>query len=131
MGARAVERANAFMRSVHRLMRHAANVRVRGVENLDQPGGCVEESDAVESKRGAAMITLKGRGRIIPAWYEGPDGFEISHLLRRPAIRVTFGAPIETAPFASGGKEAAVRLTAAMDAAMRAARETPWPRPRE
>jgi 1-acyl-sn-glycerol-3-phosphate acyltransferase len=71
------------------------------------------------------MIALKGRARIVPAYYDGPNHAKLSHLWRRPAVRVTFGAPIDAASVGAAGKEGTLRLTAAMEAAMKAARNAP------
>lgn len=71
-----------------------------------------------EAKRGAATIALHAKGWVVPALYEGPEQIRFSHLFRRPAIRVSFGAPIEMSPDAPTDKEASIRLTAEIDQAM-------------
>ncbi len=73
-----------------------------------------------EAKRGAATIALHAKGLIVPALYEGPEKISFSHLFRRPAIRICFGAPIEIPPNAPTDKDAAMRLTAEIDQAMNA-----------
>lgn len=73
-----------------------------------------------EVKRGAATIALHAKGQIVPAHYEGPAQIRFIHLLRRPAIRVTFGTPIIISSDAPADKEAALRLTAELDEAMKA-----------
>lgn len=76
--------------------------------------------DQTEAKRGAATIALRAKGQVIPARYDGPAQIRLTHLLRRPIIRVTFGSPIVTSPDAPDDKKAALRLTAELDEAMKA-----------
>jgi 1-acyl-sn-glycerol-3-phosphate acyltransferase len=59
------------------------------------PAGTRQEN--ARFKRGAATIALHAQVPIVPARYEGPKGVEVTHLLGRPRICVTFGAPIPTA----------------------------------
>lgn len=73
-----------------------------------------------EAKRGAATIALHAKGRVVPALYEGPEQIRFIHLFRRPAIRVSFGAPIEISPDAPTDKEESMRLTVEIDKAMNA-----------
>ena len=47
-------------------------------------------------KRGAATVALHARVPLVPAFYEGPTQMQIGHIMHRPRIRVTFGAPIPT-----------------------------------
>jgi 1-acyl-sn-glycerol-3-phosphate acyltransferase len=47
-------------------------------------------------KRGAATVALHARVPLVPAFYEGPEHMQIGHVMHRPRIRVTFGAPIPT-----------------------------------
>jgi 1-acyl-sn-glycerol-3-phosphate acyltransferase len=56
----------------------------------------------------------------VPALYEGPEQIRFIHLFRRPAIRVSFGVPIEISPDAPTDKEESMRLTAEIDKAMNA-----------
>jgi 1-acyl-sn-glycerol-3-phosphate acyltransferase len=74
--------------------------------------------DQVEAKRGAATIALHARAQIIPAHYEGPEQIRFIHLLRRPAIRVTFGAPIVIPSDVPIDRQTALRLTTELDEAM-------------
>jgi 1-acyl-sn-glycerol-3-phosphate acyltransferase len=103
-------------------IKHAIALVARGERLLIFPAGTRTNRDDVDKKRGAATIALKGGAQIVPAYYEGPDRVKLSHLLRRPGVRVTFGAPIDTTAYVADGKEGALRLTAAMEAAMKAAR---------
>lgn len=73
-----------------------------------------------EAKRGAATIALYAKADVVPALYEGPERISFKHLFRRPAIRVTFGAPIVLPPDAPTDKDAALRLTEEIDKAMNA-----------
>ena len=72
----------------------------------------------IEAKRGAATIALHAKAQIVPAHYEGPEQIRFIHLLRRPAIRVTFGAPIVIPPDMPIDKQMALRLTTELDEAM-------------
>jgi 1-acyl-sn-glycerol-3-phosphate acyltransferase len=76
--------------------------------------------DQSDSKRGAATFALHAKGQVIPAHYEGPAQIRLIHLLRRPTIRVTFGAPIVISPDAPVDKETALKLTSELDEAMKA-----------
>ncbi|MBI3481302.1 MAG: 1-acyl-sn-glycerol-3-phosphate acyltransferase [Nitrosomonadales bacterium] len=76
--------------------------------------------EQVEAKRGAATIALQAKAQIVPAQYEGPAKIRFSHLLRRPAIRVTFGVPIVIQSDTPADKEAASMLTAQLDEAKKA-----------
>jgi 1-acyl-sn-glycerol-3-phosphate acyltransferase len=73
-----------------------------------------------EAKRGAATIALHAKGQVVPALYEGPEQIRFIHLFRRPAIRVSFGAPIEISPDTPTEKDEAMRLTSEIDKAMNA-----------
>jgi 1-acyl-sn-glycerol-3-phosphate acyltransferase len=106
-------------------IKHAIGLVARGERLLIFPAGTRSATEEVDNKRGAAMIALKAGAPIVPAYYDGPSRLRLGHLLRRPRIGVTFGTPIDTAGFAAGGKEGTLRLTAAMDAAMKAARDVP------
>lgn len=78
-----------------------------------------------EAKRGAATMALHAKGQVVPALYEGPEQIRFIHLFRRPAIRVSFGAPIEIPLHAPTDKEEAIRLTAEIDQAMNALHSHP------
>jgi len=106
-------------------IKHAISLVARGERLLIFPAGTRNAGDEVDNKRGAAMIALKAGALIVPAHYDGPRRLRWGHLLWRPRIAVTFGAPLDTAAYAQGGKEATLRLTAAMEAAMKALRDAP------
>lgn len=59
------------------------------------PAGTRREN--AQFKRGAATIALHAQVPIVPARYEGPKGMQVTDLLGRPRIHVTFGAVIPTA----------------------------------
>jgi 1-acyl-sn-glycerol-3-phosphate acyltransferase len=61
-------------------------------------------------KRGAATIALHARVPLVPAFYQGPKQMETAHLLNRPRVGVTFGAPIPTTNLAIG-KQTIMALT--------------------
>jgi len=71
-----------------------------------------------EAKRGAATIALHAKAQVVPALYEGPAQIRFIHLFRRPAIRVSFGVPIEIPPHSPTDKEEAIRLMTELDKAM-------------
>lgn len=62
------------------------------------PAGTRQEN--ARYKRGAATIALHAQVPIVPARYEGPEGMQVSHLLGRPRVSVSFGATIPTAGLA-------------------------------
>ena len=72
------------------------------------PAGTRSRTDA-EMKRGAATIALLARARVVPAHYDGPETLRVSHLFRRPEIRVTFGRAI--APDGEPTREAILELS--------------------
>jgi 1-acyl-sn-glycerol-3-phosphate acyltransferase len=102
-------------------IKHAIGLVERGELLLIFPAGTRSREDG-DSKRGAATIALRAGVPIVPAHYDGPDGMRLSHLWRRPRIRVRFGNPIATGDFGINGKATALRVTAALDAAMQAVR---------
>ncbi|MGE8450832.1 MAG: lysophospholipid acyltransferase family protein [Pseudomonadales bacterium] len=100
-------------------IKHAVSLVEQGDLVLVFPGG-TRSSDNVDAKRGAATIAVRAKGQIVPAHYDGPDRFRLVHLLRRPVIRITFGAPLVTTEGTPVGKTAALQLTAELDGAMKA-----------
>jgi 1-acyl-sn-glycerol-3-phosphate acyltransferase len=72
-------------------------------------------------KRGAATVALHARVPLVPAFYQGPKQMHIAHVMHRPRIRVTFGAPIPTTLLPLG-KETTVVLTRQVQAAIGALR---------
>jgi 1-acyl-sn-glycerol-3-phosphate acyltransferase len=102
-------------------IKHAIGLVERGELLLIFPAGTRGREDG-DSKRGAATIALRAGAAIVPAHYAGPDRMRVAHLWRRPRIRVQFGAPLPTHEFAGNDKSTALRVTAALDAAMQAVR---------
>jgi 1-acyl-sn-glycerol-3-phosphate acyltransferase len=91
----------------------------QGKRVLIFPNG-TRSHNQTEAKRGAATIALHANAAIVPAHYEGPENIRLSHLFRRPTIRVTFGTPITTQLDAPADKETALRLTEQLESAMSA-----------
>jgi len=99
-------------------IKHVVSLVEQGSLILIFPGG-TRNRDNAEAKRGAATIALRGKGQIVPAHYSGPDRFRLGHLLRRPAIHVTFGPPIGAPADMPVNKATALQLTDELDQAMR------------
>jgi len=68
-------------------------------------------------KRGAATVALHARVPLVPAFYEGPGHIQMGHVMHRPRIRVTFGAPIPTTELLLG-KATALALTHQLECAI-------------
>jgi 1-acyl-sn-glycerol-3-phosphate acyltransferase len=68
-------------------------------------------------KRGAATMALHARVPLVPAFYQGPEHMQIAHVIHRPRVRVTFGAPIPTASLPLG-RETTAALTRQLQAAI-------------
>ena len=68
-------------------------------------------------KRGAATMALHARVPLVPAFYQGPEHMQIAHVIHRPRVRVTFGAPIPTTLLPLGRETTAV-LTRQLQAAI-------------
>ncbi len=102
-------------------LKHAIGLVARGERLLIFPAGTRGQEEA-DAKRGAATIALRAAAPIVPAYYEGPDAVRLAHLWRRPRIRVTFGAPLAGPAGGATDKASALRLTAALDAAVKALR---------
>jgi 1-acyl-sn-glycerol-3-phosphate acyltransferase len=60
------------------------------------PSG-TRSQENIAFKRGAATIALHARVPLVPAFFQGPKQMQVTHLLHRPPIRLTFGSPIPTA----------------------------------
>lgn len=75
--------------------------------------------DNADAKRGAATIALRAKGEVVPAHYDGPERFQLIHLLRRPHIRITFGPPLVIPKDVSANKATALQLTNELDRAMK------------
>jgi 1-acyl-sn-glycerol-3-phosphate acyltransferase len=104
-------------------IKHAIALVESGQRLLIFPAGTRGQED-VDSKRGAATIALRAGAPIVPACFQGPAGLRLSHLWRRPTIRVVFGTPIVAPEDGASGKATALRVTAELDAAMKAIRLT-------
>lgn len=88
----------------------------RGEIILIFPSGTRNEAN-IAFKRGAATIALHARVPLVPAFYQGPKQVEVAHLLNRPRVRVTFGAPIPTADLPTG-KETVIALNRQLQTAI-------------
>jgi 1-acyl-sn-glycerol-3-phosphate acyltransferase len=94
----------------------AIDVLRRGEIILIFPSGTRSGENAA-FKRGAATVALHARVPLVPAFYQGPKHMHIAHIMRRPRIRVTFGAPIPTTLLPLG-KATTVVLTRQLQAAI-------------
>jgi len=94
----------------------AVDILRQGEIILIFPSGTRSEEN-IAFKRGAATIALHAQVPLVPAFFQGPKRIQVAHLLRRPAIEVTFGSPISTAglPF---GKATTIELTRQLQAAI-------------
>ena len=99
-------------------IKHAVSLVEQGGLVLIFPVG-TRNQDNTDAKRGAATIALRAKGEILPAHYDGPERFRLIHLLRRPLIRITFGAPIAIPQDVSATKEISLQLTNELDQAMK------------
>jgi len=88
----------------------------RGEIILIYPSGTRSEED-IAFKRGAATLALHARVPLVPAFYQGPKHIQVTHLARRPLIRVIFGSPIPTAGLPPG-KATALDLTRQLKSAI-------------
>jgi 1-acyl-sn-glycerol-3-phosphate acyltransferase len=100
----------------------AVGMLQRGEIILIFPSGTRSEEN-ISFKRGAATIALHARVPLVPAYFEGPKRMQVTHLLHRPPIRITFGPPIPTAelPF---GKGTTIDLTHKLQGAIGELRST-------
>jgi len=105
-------------------IKHAIGLVASGQRLLIFPAGTRGAEDA-DSKRGAATIALRAGTPIVPASFQGPPALQLSHLWRRPQVRVVFGAPIAVPADGASDKATALRITAELDAAMKAIRQRP------
>ena len=94
----------------------AIGILQRGEIMLIFPSG-TRSGENVAFKRGAATVALHARVPLVPAFYQGPKDMHIAHIMRRPRIRVTFGAPIPTTLLPLG-KATTVVLTRQLQAAI-------------
>jgi 1-acyl-sn-glycerol-3-phosphate acyltransferase len=74
----------------------AVDILQNGEIILIFPTGTRKAENAAAFKRGAATVALHARVPLVPAFYEGPENMQMGHMMHRPRIRVTFGAPIPT-----------------------------------
>jgi 1-acyl-sn-glycerol-3-phosphate acyltransferase len=93
----------------------AVDILQNGEVILIFPSGTRSETN-IAFKRGAAMMALYARVPLVPAFYQGPKQMEATHLINRPRVNVTFGAPIPTADLAIK-KETITALTLQLQAA--------------
>jgi 1-acyl-sn-glycerol-3-phosphate acyltransferase len=100
----------------------AIGILRRGEIMLIFPSG-TRSGENVAFKRGAATVALHARVPLVPAFYQGPKDMHIAHIMRRPRIRVTFGAPIPTTLLPLG-KATTVVLTRQLQAAIGELRST-------
>jgi 1-acyl-sn-glycerol-3-phosphate acyltransferase len=91
------------------------------------PAGTRQEN--ARYKRGAATIALHAQVPIVPAYYEGPKGMQLTDLLGRPRILVTFGSVISTAGMPVE-KNVASALTLRLQIAIEDLRSTSCTEPR-
>ena len=92
----------------------AIDILRRGEIILIFPSGTRSEENAA-FKRGAATVALHARVPLVPAFYQGPKHMHIAHIMGRPRIQVTFGAPITTTLLPLG-KETTADLTRQLQA---------------
>ena len=90
-GSIPIDRADPSPRSI----KTAVDILKNGEIILIFPTGS-RKAESAAFKRGAATIALHARVPIVPAFYEGPRHMQMGHIMHRPRIRVTFGAPIPT-----------------------------------
>ncbi|HYD65568.1 lysophospholipid acyltransferase family protein [Azospirillum sp.] len=76
------------------------------------PGG-TRTAEAASFKRGAATIAAMAGVPVVPAQYSGPTTIKPAHLLKRPAVRIAFGAPI--LPDRRAGDDTRARIQAVTD----------------
>ncbi len=104
-GSIPIDRANPSPSSI----KTAVDTLQRGEIILMFPSGRISETE-IAFKRGAATIALHARVPLVPALYHGPKNIKVVHLIKRPLVRVTFGAPIPTAEL-TFGRETTTALT--------------------
>jgi 1-acyl-sn-glycerol-3-phosphate acyltransferase len=111
-GSIPINRANPAPSSI----KIAMDLLRRGEIILIYPSGTRSEED-IAFKRGAATLALHARVPLVPAFYQGPKHIQVTHLARRPLIRVIFGSPIPTAGLPPG-KATALDLTRQLKSAI-------------
>jgi 1-acyl-sn-glycerol-3-phosphate acyltransferase len=111
-GSVSIDRADPSPSSI----KTAVDILQRGEIFLIFPSG-TRSTENIAFKRGAATIALHARVPVVPAFFQGPEQMQVAHLLHRPLIRVTFGAPIPTAGLPIG-KLTTIDLTRQLQAAI-------------
>ena len=117
-GSIPIDRADPLPSSI----KTAVDILQHGEIILMFPSGTRSETKFA-FKRGAATIALHAQVPLVPAFYQGPRHMEVAHLIKRPRVRVTFGAPIPTAEL-TFGKETIIALTQRIHIAMDELRST-------
>ena len=112
LGSIPINRANPSPSSI----KTAVDILQSGEIFLIFPSGTRSETN-IAFKRGAATIALHARVPLVPAFYQGPKNIKVAHLINRPCVRVTFGAPITTAEL-TFGKETMIALTRQLQTAI-------------
>jgi 1-acyl-sn-glycerol-3-phosphate acyltransferase len=90
-------------------IKHAISILQRGEVLLIFPTG-TRSGDNDRFRRGAATIALHAGVPLLPAFYDGPKNMQFGHIMHRPNVRITFGAPIPTVSLVPG-KRTALALT--------------------
>ena len=91
-GSLSIDRADPSPSSI----KTAVDMLQHGEIILIFPSG-TRSQENIAFKRGAATVALHTRVPLVPAFFQGPKQMQVTHLLHRPPIRVTFGSPIPTA----------------------------------
>ncbi len=111
-GSVPIDRADPSPSSI----RTAVDILRHGEIILIFPSGTRSEEN-IAFKRGAAMVALHARVRLVPAFFQGPKQMQVAHLLHRPLIWVTFGSPIPTEEL-HVGRKTTIDLTRQLQAAI-------------
>lgn len=111
-GSIPIDRADPSPRSI----KTAVDALQNGEIILIFPSGTRKTENAV-FKRGAAAVALLARVPLVPAFYEGPRHMQMSHVVHRPRVRVTFGTPIPTTQLPLG-KSTTLALTHQLERAI-------------
>jgi 1-acyl-sn-glycerol-3-phosphate acyltransferase len=112
-GSIPIDRTNPSLSSI----KTAVDILQNGEIILIFPTGTRKAANAAAFKRGAATVALHARVPLVPAFYEGPTNMQMGHMLHRPRIRVTFGAPIPTMELPLG-RATTFALTRQLEAAI-------------
>lgn len=96
----------------------AVDILKQGEVLLIFPSG-TRNNEMTAFKRGAATIALQARVPLVPAFYEGPPQMQVAHLMDRPRVKLTFGAPIPTDKLTLG-KDTISALTSELETAIHA-----------